>query len=66
MLHAYSHFRLELVPVLVEPGHPELDRGRDAAPQHIGDLSTLALSGVDLRVLERLREAALLPGAALS
>jgi A/G-specific adenine glycosylase len=66
VVHAYSHFRLELVPVLVEPRHPELDRARDAAPRRIGDLADLALSGVDLRVLERLREAALLPGAALS
>lgn len=66
VLHAYSHFRLELVPVLVDPGHPELDRERDAALQRIADLGALALSGVDLRVLERLREAALLPGAALS
>ncbi len=64
--HSYSHFHLELVPALVEPAHPVVARAADATPRPLADLPGLALSGVDLRVLERLRQEGLLPGPALS
>ncbi len=64
--HAYSHFRLELVPVLVDPTHPALQRAGPARAWHVDELAVLPLSSVDLRVLERLRREALLPDAAVS
>lgn len=64
--HGYSHFRLELVPALVDPAHPALAGANGATPRRIVDLPGLALSGVDLRVLERLRQEGLLSAPALS
>lgn len=62
--HAYSHFRLELVPVLVPGDHPALAAEGGACPQPLDRMDELALSAVDLRVLERLGESGLLTRAA--
>jgi len=62
--HAYSHFRLELVPVLVPCDHPALAARGDAGPQPLEALDRLPLSAVDLRVLERLAEQGLVPARA--
>lgn len=64
--HGYSHFHLELVPALIDADHPAAADAGDATPQRLVDVPGLALSGVDLRVLERLRLEGLLAGAALS
>jgi A/G-specific adenine glycosylase len=64
--HSYSHFHLELVPALVEPQHPALRDAAGATPQLVADLPDLALSGVDLRVIARLREEGLLRASAVS
>ena len=64
--HAYSHFHLELVPALVAPDHPALLDAAAAAPRLLADLPDLALSGVDLGVIERLREEGLLDASAVS
>ncbi len=64
--HAYSHFRLELVPVLVPADHPQLIHATGAAPHPFASLRELPLSKVDLRVLARLAAAGLVPRAAVS
>lgn len=56
--HAYSHFRLELVPALIVGDGPAFD---GAEHHRWADLEALALSAVDRRVLERLRDLALAP-----
>jgi A/G-specific adenine glycosylase len=63
--HAYSHFRLELVPVVIACDHPALDAaGAQARP--LASLPQLALSAVDRRVLEVLHQQGLVPETALS
>jgi len=64
--HTYSHFHLELVPALVAPEHPALHDAAGATPRLLADLPDLALSGVDLRVIARLREEGLLRASAVS
>ncbi len=56
--HSYSHFRLELTPALVDPGGG-LPEGSRRHAWH--DLPRLALSTVDVKVLERLRAEGLAP-----
>lgn len=60
--HAYSHFRLVLVPVLVPPEHPALRGVPGARAQPLARLHELPLSAVDLRVLARLAEHGVVPG----
>lgn len=74
--HAYTHFRLELVPVVIENGDDDarLESRRAAAPPTGADaeagrwvapheLDDLPLSVVDRTALARLREAGLLASA---
>ncbi|MDZ7707932.1 MAG: NUDIX domain-containing protein [Trueperaceae bacterium] len=58
--HAYSHFALRLVPVLVDGAPPPPEDGRDAGWSGPEQRARLPLSKVDRMVLSRLREAGLL------
>jgi A/G-specific adenine glycosylase len=58
--HAYSHFRLELVPVVREGPAPSADGGHEGRWVGPNELSELPLSVVDRAVLRRLAEAGLL------
>lgn len=66
LLHGYSHFRLELVIALVPPDHPDLARAAGTRAHRLAELPRLPLSKVDQRVLEKLRQAALLSDPAVS
>lgn len=62
--HAYSHFRLELVPVVSEGAVPRPDDGCEARWVGSEELADLPLSVVDRAVLRRLAEAGLLASTA--
>lgn len=62
--HAYSHFRLELVPVVSEASMPPADDDREARWVGPDELADLPLSVVDRAVLGRLAEAGLLASTA--
>ncbi len=60
--HAYSHFRLELQPLLVGPA-TLVSWAPDAVAVPLERLATLPLSTVDRLVLQRLRAAGVIPRA---
>lgn len=62
--HAYSHFRLELVPVVSEGSAPPREDGREARWVRPDELAGLPLSVVDRAVLRRIAEAGLLASTA--